>query len=98
MRALAALAPLAAGTGHGLPMFGPSLQAELRRLAERFNELAVPRQGRYVGASAITDPQRGLISAPPPHPAEFAYKAGVAAAALGAVLLAVNAVRPGRRD
>ena len=98
VRALSQLNPDAAGTGHGLPMFGPALRAELQHLADHFDELAVPKQGRYVGQSAVTDPHRGLVSAPPPHPAEFAYKAGVAALALGAVLITMNALRPRDRD
>ncbi|MGG6313279.1 MBL fold metallo-hydrolase [Paenibacillus macerans] len=48
VRALAALEPEAAVTGHGQPLFGEELRSGLRRLAERFEELAVPEQGKYV--------------------------------------------------
>lgn len=45
---LAALSPESAVTGHGQPLGGEALRAGLRRLAEHFEELAVPEQGRYV--------------------------------------------------
>ncbi|MGZ7444223.1 MBL fold metallo-hydrolase [Paenibacillus sp. TH7-28] len=45
---LAALSPETAVTGHGQPLGGEALRAGLRRLAERFEELAVPERGRYV--------------------------------------------------
>ncbi|HEX2251772.1 MAG TPA: MBL fold metallo-hydrolase [Thermoanaerobaculia bacterium] len=35
-------------TGHGRALAGPELRAGLRRLADEFRELAVPREGRYV--------------------------------------------------
>ncbi|TYA13401.1 MBL fold metallo-hydrolase [Paenibacillus faecis] len=48
VRKLAALFPEVALTGHGQPMSGRDLQFGLNRLAEHFDELAVPEQGRYV--------------------------------------------------
>jgi glyoxylase-like metal-dependent hydrolase (beta-lactamase superfamily II) len=45
---LAALEPEAVVTGHGPPMHGPAMRAALRELAERFESVAVPTQGRYV--------------------------------------------------
>lgn len=45
---LAALKPEIAATGHGPVMRGPELQGGLADLSARFDELAVPDQGRYV--------------------------------------------------
>ncbi|WP_409288841.1 MBL fold metallo-hydrolase [Peribacillus sp. SCS-37] len=45
---LNALSPLAAGTGHGLPVFGEDLQSGLQTLASEFDSLAVPDHGKYV--------------------------------------------------
>ncbi|MEF2964260.1 MBL fold metallo-hydrolase [Paenibacillus sp. M1] len=49
VKALAALDPETAVTGHGQPMSGEELRGGLKRLADHFNELAVPKQGKYVG-------------------------------------------------
>jgi NADP-dependent 3-hydroxy acid dehydrogenase YdfG/phosphoribosyl 1,2-cyclic phosphodiesterase len=45
---LAVLRPLIAATGHGTPMRRKDLTARLNRLAVRFDQVAVPRHGRYV--------------------------------------------------
>ncbi len=45
---LAALKPSLVITGHGLPLSGSKLTNELQRLADNFDELAVPDHGRYV--------------------------------------------------
>lgn len=47
VRALAALHPQLAATGHGHPMQGPELDAELARLARNFDEVARPKRGWY---------------------------------------------------
>lgn len=44
---LAHLVPLVAATGHGVPMYGEKLEHDLCRLAENFDKMAVPKQGRY---------------------------------------------------
>jgi glyoxylase-like metal-dependent hydrolase (beta-lactamase superfamily II) len=46
--ALAALRPAVAATGHGTPMSGEALTEGLETLVARFDEIAVPDQGRYV--------------------------------------------------
>jgi len=51
-RRLAALEPEIVVSGHGRAMKGPGMRAALHRLAEGFEEIAVPRQGRY-----LRDPQ-----------------------------------------
>ncbi|MBD2872094.1 MBL fold metallo-hydrolase [Paenibacillus arenilitoris] len=48
VKTLAALQPYLAITGHGEPMFGESLKANLKLLTEKFQEIAVPEHGRYV--------------------------------------------------
>ena len=50
---LAALEPEIVVTGHGRAMEGEAMRYALHRLAEQFQEVAVPREGRYVD-----DPQR----------------------------------------
>jgi len=45
---LASLEPESAASGHGYPMYGDELRSSLRRLAENFEEEAVPSYGRYV--------------------------------------------------
>ncbi len=48
MRRLAALNPDVAITGHGRAMAGAEMRAALHELAERFDEVAVPKKGKYV--------------------------------------------------
>jgi glyoxylase-like metal-dependent hydrolase (beta-lactamase superfamily II) len=48
VRKLAELKPSLVITGHGLPISGEKLTSELERLANNFDELAVPDQGKYV--------------------------------------------------
>ncbi|MEF3303302.1 MBL fold metallo-hydrolase [Paenibacillus sp. GYB003] len=48
VKKLAALRPELAVTGHGRPMAGPLLEQSLKELADRFAQIAVPKQGRYV--------------------------------------------------
>ncbi len=46
-RRLAELEPELLVTGHGRPMAGPKMRAALHRLAERFEQIAVPQAGHY---------------------------------------------------
>ena len=46
-------------------MYGLELRRQLRDLAERFNELALPERGRYVYQPVLAD-ERGVISLPAP--------------------------------
>ncbi len=48
VRALAALHPTIAATGHGTPMSGEDLARGLTNLVENFDKIAVPGHGRYV--------------------------------------------------
>lgn len=45
---LASLKPAVAVTGHGLPMAGEELSKELEKLAQEFDNIAIPDYGRYV--------------------------------------------------
>jgi len=96
VKALAALEPLVALTGHGQPMRGPQLAEELRALARDFDTRAIPSHGRYVGRPAVTD-ERGVVSVPPPvsDPVQGLLLGVGAAVALG---LVVNALRGDRSE
>ncbi len=52
---LAGLEPLRVATGHGPPLQGTEMLADLKELARDFDRLAVPSRGRYVGRPG-TDP------------------------------------------
>lgn len=52
VRALAALKPERAITGHGRPLGGPDLRRGLDALAQDFERVAVPEKGRYVAQPA----------------------------------------------
>lgn len=64
---IALLEPEVLATGHGRPMRGSPMRADLQRLAADFEELAVPARGRYVPQPAITD-ETGVVHVPPPVP------------------------------
>ena len=48
VRTLAALEPERVITGHGRPLQGPEMRRALNALAERFDAVAVPKQGRFL--------------------------------------------------
>jgi glyoxylase-like metal-dependent hydrolase (beta-lactamase superfamily II) len=50
VRTLAALEPELVVTGHGRPMRGPHMRTALRQLAREFDDIAVPKHGRYAPA------------------------------------------------
>lgn len=64
VKKLAALNPAIVATGHGKPMQGDELKEQLTTLADNFDLLAVPPEGRYVGDPAITD-ANGVMYIPP---------------------------------
>lgn len=64
---LAALKPEYAITGHGLPVANPRLAHDLHLLTTRFEEFAVPPDGRYVREPAWFD-ANGPTYVPPPIP------------------------------
>lgn len=61
---LAALDPEVVATGHGKPMTGEEMRTELNELSRRFDQLAVPAEGRYVAEPAIAD-EDGIKYLPP---------------------------------
>ena len=64
VRRLAELRPLSAVTGHGVPMTSAHLERGLQVLADHFDELAMPRDGRYVREPARWN-ENGITSVPP---------------------------------
>ncbi|HZA98741.1 MAG TPA: MBL fold metallo-hydrolase [Gemmatimonadales bacterium] len=64
---LAALEPRQVATGHGPPLQGSEMLANLHELARNFDRLAVPTRGRYVRQPAIAD-ERGVVTVPPAVP------------------------------
>jgi glyoxylase-like metal-dependent hydrolase (beta-lactamase superfamily II) len=48
VRRLASLEPELVVTGHGRAMRGPEMRSALRRLAQEFDQLAIPDHGKYV--------------------------------------------------
>ncbi|MGE5608919.1 MAG: MBL fold metallo-hydrolase [Bacillota bacterium] len=85
VRHLAALDPEIAATGHGIPITGIDARSALHRLADRFGELAIPPDGRYVREPAIADAD-GIVSVPPPIASP--YPRILAATAVTALTLA----------
>lgn len=61
---LAALEPRQVATGHGPPLQGSEMLANLHELARNFARLAVPARGRYVRQPAIAD-ESGVVTVPP---------------------------------
>ncbi len=78
---LANLNPAALGAGHGAPLSGPNVAADLHHFAGAFTP---PAHGRYVGSPALTD-LKGIVSLPPPAPDLFPVQlAAVVAVVAGA--------------
>jgi len=87
VRELAALRPEVAATGHGMPMYGEELNKELTFLADHFEDVAVPKAGRYVNEPAQAD-ENGVEYVPPP----YVKPSVIAGALLVGSLLAFTAV------
>jgi glyoxylase-like metal-dependent hydrolase (beta-lactamase superfamily II) len=84
---LLALEPETAATGHGPPMYGEQLRLGLRQLVEEWEEVAVPRGGRYSQQPAVVD-DRGVRSVPPASAAaKWQVVAGVGLLALAGAAL-----------
>jgi glyoxylase-like metal-dependent hydrolase (beta-lactamase superfamily II) len=82
VRKLAALEPNIVATGHGKPMRGEEMRRSLHNLAENFDELGMPSQGRYIHEPAYVN-EEGLQSVPSPKlPYRFFVKLAVFVAAL----------------
>jgi hypothetical protein len=55
VRKLAALDPELAVTGHGCAMQGQQMREALHRLARDFDQVAVPKHGRYADEPACAE-------------------------------------------
>ena len=91
---LAGLKPRVAATGHGKPLFGDELTESLEYLLANFQELAVPKQGRYVDDPAVADAS-GFVYVPPkaqPKTSKWIIGAAIALslAAVGMALVSAN--------
>jgi glyoxylase-like metal-dependent hydrolase (beta-lactamase superfamily II) len=64
VRKLAELEPEVVVSGHGRGMRGEQMRAALHTLARDFEQVAIPREGRYVGDSARAD-DTGVTYIPP---------------------------------
>jgi glyoxylase-like metal-dependent hydrolase (beta-lactamase superfamily II) len=62
---LASLLPNVAITGHGLPMYGSQLRRDLDDLVQRWEEIGLPTDGRYVRQPVIAN-HVGTVAVPPP--------------------------------
>jgi glyoxylase-like metal-dependent hydrolase (beta-lactamase superfamily II) len=96
VRQLSLLNPRIAATGHGIPMGGEALQRQLRFLVANFENVAVPRRGRYVHEPALMD-EHGVISVPPPI-SDPVPRMAVALVAMAAVATAFVLVQRNRRS
>jgi glyoxylase-like metal-dependent hydrolase (beta-lactamase superfamily II) len=61
---IAELKPEVIAAGHGKPMSGPEMQAALHNLSRHFNEIALPKKGRYLDDPAVVDAS-GVMYVPP---------------------------------
>lgn len=81
VRELAALHPETAATGHGLPMYGEELDTGLTFLADHFEDVAVPKNGRYVKHPAVAD-EKGVEYVPPANVKPLVIAGSIIAGAL----------------
>jgi glyoxylase-like metal-dependent hydrolase (beta-lactamase superfamily II) len=65
VRRIADLNPEIIATGHGLPMRGAEMKNQLQELADHFEEIAVPADGRYAEKPAVSN-EAGIYYVPPP--------------------------------
>ena len=86
VRRLAELRPQIAVTGHGIPMTGPRLERGLQVLADHFDELAMPRDGRYVREPARWN-EDGITSVPPARSNPMPKVVAGAVLGLGALMV-----------
>jgi hypothetical protein len=90
VRTLADLNPDIVATGHGKPLRGQEMRRSLHNLADRFEELAVPAHGRYVGDPALVN-ENGVQYVPPANNYGLILQAaGLTAVAVIGFLLAKN--------
>jgi glyoxylase-like metal-dependent hydrolase (beta-lactamase superfamily II) len=88
---LVLLEPHALASGHGRPMYGERMRAQLRDLALNFERI-MPSRGRYVPYPAVAD-ERGVVHVPPRARLASGSRATVAIAAVAVGLAMVAAAR-----
>jgi glyoxylase-like metal-dependent hydrolase (beta-lactamase superfamily II) len=88
------LQPVIAATGHGVPMKGQELTDGLNQLVDHFDEIAVPRRGRYVQFPAKAN-KHGVRYIPPVNVKPVAVFA-VAAIATCLTVIAIIKLRTGK--
>ncbi|MBC7848481.1 MAG: MBL fold metallo-hydrolase [Chitinophagaceae bacterium] len=76
------LQPKIAATGHGRPISEPELREGLELLLKRFQQVAIPEQGRYVDDPAVADAS-GFIYVPSGRKSRAGWAWIAAGAALG---------------
>lgn len=86
------LKPEVAATGHGLPVSGEELHAGLDKLVNNFQELAIPKQGRYVNEPAKTN-KKGVQYVP----AEPSAKALILTVFVISAIVMFGIVRKGKK-
>lgn len=64
VKQIAELDPEVIATGHGKPMSGTAMQAALYNLASHFDEIAMPKKGRYRYEAAVIN-ATGVMYVPP---------------------------------
>ena len=64
MAKLASLEPEVVASGHGKPLYGEAMRESLHHLADNFEEIAVPVNGRYSKDPAVAD-EGGVTYIPP---------------------------------
>jgi len=94
---LAALEPRIAATGHGIPMSGDVMMAQLTALALHFEQLGMPAHGRYVNQPAVMD-ESGVVHVPPPAPDPLPKIAACVGVALGTAALVAALSARDKRD
>lgn len=94
VRELSGLQPQTIASGHGPVLQGEDLPEKLNKLADNFQRLSVPNQGRYKDRPAVVG-SGGVVSVPPktesPYPAALKI-AGLVSVA-GLAMLAVSKFR-----
>ncbi len=85
---LAALKPRVIATGHGKPMSGPEMQAELHNLSRHFDEMARPKKGRYRDDPAVVD-ANGVMYVPPGKKSNAGLWLSIGVTLLAAVATAI---------
>lgn len=91
IRRLADLNPSVVAAGHGLPMAGPTLGADLHALAQT---MAEPAGGRYAGRPVRYEPDGRVAIVPPPADDPLPRNAALAGLAVVALAGLWTATRP----